>query len=246
MLDIASLSTAFVVYVALTAAVVAGMLTRVFRGGGYAVAVGLLGIWLAYAGAFSWFGLLRDPSAQPPGIVLMVGPVFAVLILITAVLPPGRRLAAGLPLALLIGFQVFRVGVELTITELYFNGLGPRLLTLAGGNIELLIGLSAPIVAWITARSAAGGRIAFGWNLLGVFSLLNVAVRAVLSAPGRLNLIHAEVPNVAFGDFPFGLIPGFMAPLALSMHILAFRALSFANQTDKTPMNDRAAPSAST
>ena len=74
------------------------------------VALGFLAIWLAYASAFSWFGLLRDPSLRPPGAALLVGPAFAVLILITGLLPAGRRLAASFSVALLIGFQLFRVG----------------------------------------------------------------------------------------------------------------------------------------
>lgn len=60
--------------------------------------------------------------------------------------------------------------------------------------------------------------------MIGLLSLANVAVRSVLTAPGPLNLVHTEVPNLAFGNFPFGLIPGFMAPLALALHVLALRA----------------------
>jgi hypothetical protein len=241
MLDTVSLSTAFLVYVGLIAAIVAGMLQRTFRGGGGALALAFFALWLAYAGAFSWLGLLGDPNMRPPGVALLVGPVFAALILIVGVLPAGQRLAATLPVALLIGFQVFRVGVELTITELHHQGLAPQLLTLPGGNVELLVAVSAPIFAWIATRGAVGRRVALGWNVLGLLSLLNVAARAVLSSPGPLNLIHAEVPNVAFGSFPFGLIPGFMAPLAFATHMLTFRALRLAGQSSKTPMNHRAA-----
>lgn len=240
MLNTVSLSTAFLVYVGLIAAIVAAMLLRTFRGGGGALALVVLALWLADAGAFSWFGLLRDPSLRPPGMLLLVGPVFAALILIVGVLPAGRRLAATLPVSLLIGLQVFRVGPELTIDELHHQGLAPQLLTLPGGNVELLVALSAPILAWIATRGAVGRRVALGWNVLGLLSLLNVAARSVLSAPGPLNLIHAEVPNVAFANFPFGLIPGFMAPLAFAMHILAFRALSLADRLSKTPMNQPA------
>jgi hypothetical protein len=104
-------------------------------------------------------------------------------------------------------------------------GLTPRLLTLSGGNIEILIGLTAPVAAWIATRGRRGRRIALVWNVIGLLSLLNVATRAVLTAPGPLNLIHAEVPNLALGTFPFSYIAGFMAPLALLLHVLAFRAL---------------------
>jgi hypothetical protein len=230
----ASLSNAFLVYVGFVAAIVAGILPRAFRGRATAIAVGFLAIWLIYAGAFSWFGLLGNPNLQPPGIALLTGPIFTILILIV-MLPPGRQLAESLPVGLLIGFQVFRAVGELGIIGLYYQGLAPRLLVLPGGNIEILVGLSAPIVAWLATRGTIGRKIAFGWNVVGLLSFFNVVVRAVLSAPGPQNLIHTEVPNLAFVNFPYGLIPGFIAPLALTLHILAFQALSLTGRKPNMP-----------
>lgn len=239
MLDPASLSTAFLVYVGVVAAIVAGILPRAFRGPASAAALGLLAIWLIYAGAFSWFGLLGNPSLQPPGIALMTGPIFTILILVV-MLPAGRRLAESLPVGLLIGFQVFRAVGELAIIGLYYQGLAPRLLILPGGNIEILVGLSAPIVAWVATTGTLGQRIAYGWNVVGLLSFFNVVVRAVLSAPGPQNLIHTEVPNLAFVYFPYGLIPGFIAPLAFALHILTFRALSLTSRKQAVPAGQSA------
>ncbi len=235
MIDAAFLPTAFLAFTGLVAICVAALLLRTFRGAAGVFALAALATWLAYAGAFSWSGLLRDAAMRPPGMALMVGPVFAFLILIVGILPTGKRLAMALPAAVLIVLQVFRVGVELTIHELHGRGLAPQLLTLPGGNVEILVGLSAPLIAWIATRGAGGRRVALVWNALGLLSLINVAVRSVLSAPGPLNLLHTEVPNVAFGFFPYGLIPGFMAPLAFSLHMLTFRALSLAGRKSQLP-----------
>ena len=51
---------------------------------------------------------------------------------------------------------------------------------------------------------AAGGgqRLAMLWNVLGLPLLANVLTRALLTAPGPLNLIHVEVPNRMIGTFP--------------------------------------------
>jgi hypothetical protein len=114
----------------------------------------------------------------------------------------------------------------------------PHLLTLPGGNVEMLIGFSAPAIAWISLKGDNGRRIAAGWGVLGLLSLINVASRAVLTSPGRLQLLHAEVPNVALGMFPFSFIPGFMAPLAVMLHVLALRAVSSATYQSTAPATE--------
>jgi hypothetical protein len=58
-----------------------------------------------------------------------------------------------------------------------------------------------------------------------LLALTNVVTRAVLTSPGPFNVIHAEVPNRMFGTFPFMFIPGFFVPLAVTLHVLAIRAI---------------------
>jgi hypothetical protein len=99
------------------------------------------------------------------------------------------------------------------------------MMTLAGGNIEIIVAATAPVAAWLVGRGPTGRKVTWGWNLIGLLSLANIVTRAVLNAPGPLNLIHTEVPDQAILLFPFTYILGFMAPLALALHILAFRAL---------------------
>ena len=183
-----------------------------------------LALWLAYATAMGTTGLAGRTDILPRGIALLAGPVVAAILLITLT-RPGAVLAAHIPIAVLLGFQTFRVGVELTLNHLAGQGLAPRIMTLAGGNIEILVAATAPLAAWLVGRGPTGRKVAWGWNLIGLLSLGNVVTRAVLSAPGPLQLIHAEVPDQAILLFPFTFIPGFMAPLALALHILAFRAL---------------------
>jgi hypothetical protein len=64
------------------------------------------------------------------------------------------------------------------------------------------------------------------WNVLGLLSLANVVTRAILTSPGPLNLIHAEVPNRMIGTFPFMFIPGFFVPLGVVLHVLAIRSIT--------------------
>jgi hypothetical protein len=99
-------------------------------------------------------------------------------------------------------------------------------LTFAGANVDIYIGASAPLIAWLSTRGRWGLKLALAWNVLGLLALSNVVTRAVLTTPGPMNLIHAEVPNVMFGTFPYMFIPGFFVPLAVLLHLLAIAAIS--------------------
>ena len=223
------LATLFLAYVGLVAAIVGAVLLRYLPVGGALAGIAVLAAWLGYAGVMGYTGIVGDPTRMPPGIFLLLMPIIAFVAIALGPSQIGRHLAAILPLGLIFALQSFRIGVELVLSSLHEAGLAPRLLTLPGGNVEILVGLSAPLIALIATRGVPGRRIAFVWNVVGLLSLLNVATRAVLTAPGPLNLIHAELPNVAMGMFPFSYIPGFMAPLAMILHVLAFRALRLAN-----------------
>jgi hypothetical protein len=219
------LTTAFGAFVGVLAVVLVLVFWRTLPR--RAAAIGALGLlaWLIYAGAIGASGVLRDASLRPPGIVYLALPAIAFIILVIARGPVGRLLASAVPLWMLLGLQVFRVGVEATLQALFEAGQVPRLMTLEGGNVEIVVALAAPVAAWLSRRGATGLRIAEVWNAIGLVSLLNVVVRGVLTAPGPLHLIHAEVPNLAIGQFPFSYIPGLMVPLALILHVLVFRGL---------------------
>lgn len=185
-----------------------------------------LPLWLLYVGLLSWTGVVADRTLRPPGVFFIVLPVFMFIGLFAVRSAGGLKVAARLPIGLLIGAQVFRVPVELGLHRLWTEGLVPQLMTYEGGNVDIFIGLTAPLAAWIPTRWPAGRRLAQGWNVLGLLALVNIVVRSALTVPGPLNLIHADVPNLAIATFPYTFIAGFFAPLAALLHVLSLRALS--------------------
>ena len=138
----------------------------------------------------------------------------------------GLRIALGFPPWIILGMQCFRIGVERFIHRLSIDGLVPKMLTFEGANVDIRIAASAPLIAWLSTRGRTGMKCVLAWNVLGLLALANVVIRAVLTAPGPFNLIHAEVPNRMFGTFPFVFIPGFFVPLEVTLHVLAIRAIS--------------------
>jgi len=199
------------------------------------VALGVLAglaVWFLYASLMGHFGILRNSEMRPPGIAFIIVPVLLFLILFILRPSASAQGVLAFPLWLILGTQCFRVGVELFLHQLWIEGLVPRMLTFAGANIDIYIGLSAPLIAWLSTRGRWGLKLASAWNILGLLALLNVVTRAVLTAPGPLNLIHAEIPDQMIGTFPFLLIPGFFVPLAVVLHLLAIRAISSRLRTE--------------
>jgi uncharacterized membrane protein len=113
----------------------------------------------------------------------------------------------------------------LFLHQLWIDGLVPKMLTFEGANVDIYVGASAPLFAWLSTRGRLGVKFALAWNVLGLLALTNVVIRAVLTAPGPFNLIHAEVPNLMMGAFPFMFIPTFFVPLAVVLHVLAIWAI---------------------
>ena len=210
--------------VLLVAAVLLAARRYLAAGPGRVVAVGLP-LWVLYVGLLSWAGVVANVALRPPGVLFIVVPAVLFIALFAVRSDGAARVARSVPLALLIGAQSFRVVVELGLHRLWTEGLVPRLMTYEGGNVDIVIGLTAPIAAWLAARGTTGRRLALGWNVLGLLALLNIVVRSALTAPGPLHLIHAEVPNLAIGTFPFTFIAGFFAPLAVLLHTLSIRRL---------------------
>jgi hypothetical protein len=219
----------FIGIVAVMVALVAATVAR-YQGGraAWRVLAGLL-VWLTYAGLLGCLGVLKDLSARPPGVVFLVVPVLLFLLVFVAFIvlsTASARVALAFPLWILLGAQSFRICVELFLHQLWIGGLVPRMLTFDGANVDIYVAASAALIAWLSTRGRWGLRIALGWNVLGLLAITNVVTRAVLTAPGPLNLIRTEVPNRLLGTFPFLFIPGFFVLLGVVLHLLAMRAIA--------------------
>jgi hypothetical protein len=210
-------------YLAALSIGIAALTARYLRERLRALLIGLP-LWLLYVGLLSYSGVVSNTGLRPPGIVYVAFPAVLFVLIVFAFSRAGARIASAFPLWVIIGMQTFRIGVEVLLHRLWVDGLAPRIVTYQGGNIDIWIGLSAPLIAWISTRGRRGEWLTLGWNVAGLLTLVNAITLSALTAPG-LNLIHSEVPNMAIGACPFTYIAGFFAPLAMALHSLSIRAL---------------------
>jgi hypothetical protein len=133
----------------------------------------------------------------------------------------GRAWLASLRLDILTLLHVVRLPVELGLYGLFVHGAVPRLMTFAGGNWDILMGLSAPLVYWLLRRGHVERWLLVGWNVLGLGLLFHIVRVAVLAAPSPVQRLAFEQPNVALLHFPFGWLPAVLVPLVVLAHAAA-------------------------
>lgn len=177
-------------------------------------------VFVAHAAAMfalSRAGLL-DFQALPPRIPLLALATVGLGVALGRTARLRARLAE-VPLWWAIAAQVFRAPLELALFALHRAGEVPQQLTFAGRNFDLLVGLSAPAVAWLVARRRLGPRAVAAWNALGAASLVNVVGVAISSAPGPLHGAWPGEPFTLVQRWPFVLLPTLLVPLAALGHL---------------------------
>jgi hypothetical protein len=188
------------------------------------VGIGLIS-WLLVQAAITFTGIYTVPTAPPKIVLFGILPTVGVIIFLLLT-PAGRRFMDSLPLQYLTWLHVVRILVEVVLLGLFLHRAVPDLMTFEGRNVDILSGLTAPVVAWFGFQRGQPRRgLLLLWNGLCLALLANVVVIAFLSAPTPLQQFAFEQPNIAIGYVPFSWLPTFVVPMVLFSHLAALRRL---------------------
>jgi hypothetical protein len=202
------------------------------------VVVGALGAWLAVTDAVARSGALLDFSGAPPRFSRFVA-VVSVATVLFGFSGMGERMARAVPLTALVGFQTFRLPVELLLAELHREGAIPVQMTFAGWNFDVVTGLSAVVVAFAVHRGKLGTRALLAWNTAGLVLLATIVAVANLSTPAFT--VFGPGPSAALlATRPFIWLPTVLVQAALLGHVLTYRRLAIEArlQANGRPMVD--------
>ena len=144
---------------------------------------------------------------------------------------PGlKRFVESAPQQWILGVQFYRVE-GLIFLVLYAAGRIPGQFALPAGIGDVLVGLLAPIVAIAYTRKWRGSTgLVRAWNLLGLTDLVVAVTTGFLTSPSRLQILALDNPNVLISAFPLVIIPVFLVPLAVLLHLLSLEKLSQAEK----------------
>ncbi len=178
----------------------------------------LLGTWLGIMAFFVRSGALASSPmpAFPIFFLLMNGGALAL-----GLSRFGKNISITLPLWALVGFQAFRLPLELVLHSWADQGTIPGTMTWTGQNFDSISGILALVCAPLSLKSKAAGWVA---NFAGIALLLNVARVAVMSSPLPFAW-GTEPPLLLAMNFPYVLIVPVCVGGALAGHVILTRAL---------------------
>jgi hypothetical protein len=194
--------------------------SRASRLGGAVVA------WLVLTGVLGASGILRRWDARPPPlfVVLFVGLVLTIALARGQI---GSRMARELPLAALVGFQAFRLPLELVMHRAATEGTMPVQMSFSGWNFDILTGASAIVLAWLVAAGSAPRWLVVAWGVMSSALLLTIVAIAIASMPA-FAAFGSSPDRLAtwVGYFPFTWLPMVLVMAALFGQIVLFRRLA--------------------
>lgn len=121
--------------------------------------------------------------------------------------------------------QFYRV-LGLIFLVLYAEERLPGAFALPAGCGDVLVGLLAPIVSIAFARQWRGSiGLVRAWNLLGIADLVVAVATGFLSSPSPFQMLAFDRPNELINAFPLAMIPVFLVPLSILLHLASLKKL---------------------
>lgn len=125
-----------------------------------------------------------------------------------------------IPAYLLVYVQSFRVILEVAVFLFHKNGITPRELTFMGQSFDSLVAISAIPAGYYLSKGYR--KIGILFNIFGLLSLANIIFLAVFSFPTAFRIYST---NTLPTYFPGILVPLYIAPTALFIHVISLMQL---------------------
>jgi hypothetical protein len=188
------------------------------QGRNYTVAVLLL--WFLTALTGGWFDIFTSPGKPPIAIGLFL--VVPILFFCTWYLAGGqfRAFANSLNLAWIVGAHLWRfVGLGFVIA-VFLRKL-PAGFGIPEGFGDVVTAAFALPLAGALHRKKAVRKGFIAWNIFGLVDLLSAILMGVLYSEGSFGILRTDVSTVLMTTFPVSIIPTFLVPLFILLHLLA-------------------------
>jgi hypothetical protein len=186
--------------------------------------ISLLG-WALFVSVWSYSGMMSDFTLFP----LNFAPVlFLPLIagIVFSFSKPVADILQHIAPEKIANLQSFRFFVELLLWALFVGNALPVQMTFEGLNLDILSGITGPIVGWLIVKNKISKTGVVIWNIICLGLLINIVSIAMLSTPTPIRVFMNEPANTVVAMFPISWLPGFLVPLAYTLSFLSLRQMT--------------------
>ncbi|HEY1758541.1 MAG TPA: hypothetical protein VGG72_24435 [Bryobacteraceae bacterium] len=182
-------------------------------------------VWFAAALASSWLGFYQGALTRIPTIEFGLLLPIAVGVALFWRWPLLRRIVDAAPQSWIVSIQAYRLE-GLIFLVLYAGGWLPGVFAWPAGVGDVIVGLLAPVAGIASARASRmpAGWL-WAWNLFGIADLSVAVTTGFLSSPSPAQLLALGHPNTLISAFPLVMIPVFLVPLAVLLHLASLHKL---------------------
>jgi hypothetical protein len=200
-----------------------------------ALVAAALAAWFCLVLAAGATGAFTNPAGIGPAgtgsSVVIPVIVLALLVLGTA---RGRELVRGAPMSALVGVHSVRV-LGLSFVLLYAAKRLPAPFAPVAGWGDVAAGVFAiALLTRMTRRQAMPNRLLWLWNAFGLADLVVAVALGATSAPGPLQIFHGPPSSAIMTTLPWILIPSFLVPALIFLHLCTFYRLRTMSPAERT------------
>lgn len=184
------------------------------------VVLGLL-LWHAYMLVLHFMGTLNTLAFPPRFAIFLIIPAF----LFTALFIYKNRnntWIQNIPTSWLIFYQTFRIAIETLFVFTVSAGILHPNVTIEGYNYDMVFGFSALLIGIGFVYNKLSIKWIKIWNYLGlvVIAFIIFLFISTIYAPQIYGQIGPLMP-IDFTYYPYLLVPGFLMPSAVFIHVLS-------------------------
>jgi hypothetical protein len=168
---------------------------------------------------------LNPERGGVPALAAAVALPLAAMCGVYFALPSFRAAILATPLPAFVAVNVVRA-IGVSFVMLYAAGRLPAPFAPSAGWGDLFVGITALPLAWAAAKFGGRARgLLLTWNTIGTLDLVAALAFGATSAPGPIQIFVGPPTTSLMTTLPWLLIPGFLVPSFLFMHIAIFDRL---------------------
>jgi hypothetical protein len=201
-----------------------------------------LTFWAVFVSVLSLSGFAQNFGRFPLNVAPMMLIPLAALLIVTF-LKTTREILTHVEPQAIIRLQSFRFFVELVIWLLFIEQMLPVQMTFEGRNLDIISGLTAPLIAWLVVNQKMNKTLLVIWNLICLGFLVNIVSVAILSMPSPIQQFFNEPSNTTVTKFPYIFLPTFLVPLAYMLHFFSLRKIAITSSESNAVLQNMSAAS---